>query len=72
MSQRPQPSQYPREQFAALLREDERKRRAPMSPAMQRRDAIRRQVYVTVLMRQGLTRYEAEDQFEITRGMGRR
>ena len=30
-----------------------------------RKDAVRKQVIVTVLMRQGLTRAEAEEQFEL-------
>jgi hypothetical protein len=63
-------------QLSAVLRQEHgavfaevRQHRAPLSPEKQRRDDVRKTAFVTVLMRGGrLTREQAEEAYEQTKG----
>lgn len=54
-----------------IVEERPRRRSEYLSPAQARRHEIKRQVAITVLMRQGLTYREAEEQFEYGPGSRR-
>lgn len=64
MSERQKISVHGSREIAAMFREERRPPRVSLSPAMQRRERIRREAAIKVLRRQNLTEAEAAEQYD--------